>query len=690
MARSLSLYLCQTFEREAVQIAQNEGWKDIELHFLPTLCSQVSLKDQVESILRQAYQADNTDSVTIGCYPNCLNRQDIRAAGVIHNLAQCHYLLLPPGIVDELIQKNHYLISPGWLKEWRHFFNQWGLDQPTARMMFQETTSTLLLLDTGIDPAAKSCLAEIGSYLDLPTAILPVGLEYMSAYLFRVVSEWQHRQDLIRIETAVQEIRRKSADYAMAMDLLTNLTRVMNEKKVISEIIDLFTMLFSAQKVTYLPVVNQKVHPRGDHSITAQELSLIQEWVSAPAENYRLTTDRAGFYLKLHFREELLGILSVQGLSLPEYITQYINLSLSIIQLCGLAISNARMYRELQEAERVAKREYDISETLRKVMEELVTQHDLEKVLTQTLASLNRVMHYSSAVIYLQIENQLVYHGGIQVTGDLMLEPIQPSPALIRLDAAWIPDNPRTLQDLPESIRQQIVSIHPGIRSWLGIPLKFRERSVGVLSIGSYNDSAFSQRDLELAQTFANEVTIAIENARLFEEIRTLAITDGLTGLFNRRHFFELAKIEFNRASRYHCHLSAMMLDVDYFKRINDTYGHIVGDKVLVEIAKLCRSQARSSDIVGRYGGEEIIFLLTETEQEGASRFANRIREQIETMTISQPDAEIKVTVSLGIAFIDASCSSLDELLRRSDEALYAAKQAGRNCLRVYPGTTWR
>ncbi|MBU0511830.1 MAG: diguanylate cyclase [Chloroflexi bacterium] len=164
------------------------------------------------------------------------------------------------------------------------------------------------------------------------------------------------------------------------------------------------------------------------------------------------------------------------------------------------------------------------------------------------------------------------------------------------------------------------------------------------------------------------------------EELRILATKDSLTGLNNRRHFFDISVREFDRHQRYGSEISIAMLDLDHFKRVNDTYGHKAGDQVLRFIAQLCLHSLRGVDVVGRYGGEEFVILMPETGKHRATQVAERLRKEIENSRIAIDNDIITITASLGIASDHHNnSSSLEELLNCADEALYEAKEAGRN-----------
>ena len=178
----------------------------------------------------------------------------------------------------------------------------------------------------------------------------------------------------------------------------------------------------------------------------------------------------------------------------------------------------------------------------------------------------------------------------------------------------------------------------------------------------------------------SNEIT---DRKQTLAELQYQAITDFLTGLFNRRYFFEIAEKEFSKASRYNRPLSVIIFDIDLFKDVNDTYGHDIGDKVLVHIGALLRTMTREVDISARYGGEEFILLLPEMSCASAELLAERLRKLVQENPIKVNGEPVHVTISLGVASKEENktVSSIDSLISKADQALYKAKHAGRNCV---------
>jgi diguanylate cyclase (GGDEF)-like protein/PAS domain S-box-containing protein len=198
------------------------------------------------------------------------------------------------------------------------------------------------------------------------------------------------------------------------------------------------------------------------------------------------------------------------------------------------------------------------------------------------------------------------------------------------------------------------------------------------------NDGSFkwlawsSYPDLKQQQIFS-AVRDITNRKQMEEELLQLATTDPLTGASNRRHFIERASTELKRSRRYGSQMAIIMLDIDHFKQVNDNYGHSIGDEVLKRLVNCCQQELRSSDLFGRFGGEEFAIILVETDKQKTLQTCERLIEQISKLKIRTPRGDISVTVSIGFTMHQADDISIDSLLKRADDALYKAKNAGRN-----------
>jgi len=210
----------------------------------------------------------------------------------------------------------------------------------------------------------------------------------------------------------------------------------------------------------------------------------------------------------------------------------------------------------------------------------------------------------------------------------------------------------------------------------LRLPLEYEENLLGILWVWG---KGITNADLPVISIFAKQIGISLERARLFQEVQSLALTDPLTGLQTRRSLFELGRIEFARSQRMNRPFCCMMLDLDHFKQINDSYGHPIGDQVLQEFARHCQSAIREVDLIGRYGGEEFLIFLSETDLDTALHVAERLRASIEKTPIRISTQELSITVSIGVATKDENTLDLQTLVARADQAMYVAKYKGRN-----------
>jgi diguanylate cyclase (GGDEF)-like protein len=226
-------------------------------------------------------------------------------------------------------------------------------------------------------------------------------------------------------------------------------------------------------------------------------------------------------------------------------------------------------------------------------------------------------------------------------------------------------------------------AVSPSARSWLGVPLKISGDVDGVIAVQSAHPHAFRLEHERLLASLGLLIGSALQNARLYE----LAMVDGLTGLFMRRYFDARIEEEMERTRRYGTPFSVVMMDVDDFKRLNDTHGHVVGDRVLRTIAEVVKDQMRGVDTAARYGGEEVAVILPRTEMLDAYHQAERIRAAIAAQRVAtdDPATTLTVTASFGIAaYPESAATSGEDLVRRADRALYRAKQLGKNRVELY------
>jgi two-component system cell cycle response regulator len=224
----------------------------------------------------------------------------------------------------------------------------------------------------------------------------------------------------------------------------------------------------------------------------------------------------------------------------------------------------------------------------------------------------------------------------------------------------------------------------PAMPSLLVLPLLVHEKPLGTLVLGSQRRGAFGDAVRPTLEVLASHVAVSLANARMLKRLEEMATTDGLTGLLNKRTLAELAVQKIKSAERFGKPLSVLVCDIDHFKRVNDTYGHDVGDVVIKGLGDVLRRVKRDTDAVGRFGGEEFVVVCEETDEQGAALLAERIRQELCASAFKTELGMLSVTCSVGVASFPAAGRTWEALFKATDEALYASKRGGRNRVTVW------
>ncbi len=227
----------------------------------------------------------------------------------------------------------------------------------------------------------------------------------------------------------------------------------------------------------------------------------------------------------------------------------------------------------------------------------------------------------------------------------------------------------------------------PKMPSLLVLPLLVHERVLGTLVLGSKQPNAFSLSVRPALEVLASHMAVSLSNARLLKRLEEQATTDGMTGLLNKRTLINEAEKRIKAAARFNKPLSLLVTDIDHFKKVNDTYGHDVGDVVIKGLGEVLRRIKRDTDVVGRFGGEEFVIVCEQTDEEGAVNLAERIRKELESTTFQTELGPLSVTCSIGVAPFPSAGRDWESLFKATDEAMYVSKRGGRNQVTVYkPG----
>lgn len=218
-------------------------------------------------------------------------------------------------------------------------------------------------------------------------------------------------------------------------------------------------------------------------------------------------------------------------------------------------------------------------------------------------------------------------------------------------------------------------------KSVICVPLKCKGKVLGVVELVSRAErEEFSEEDIFVLTTLADYAAIALENAQYFQRVTELTVTDDVTRLYNSRYMYDYLEQELRRSQRYGMELSIIFLDLDYFKGVNDTYGHLIGSRLLKEVAQIILNSLRNVDIAVRYGGDEFVMLLPSTSKESALKVAERVRNNIKnTVFLQEEGLKIHQTASFGVASFPADANNKLDLIRLADRAMYNVKNTTRD-----------
>ena len=385
---------------------------------------------------------------------------------------------------------------------------------------------------------------------------------------------------------------------------------------------------------------------------------------------------RCELSIPLMVREEVVGVLDCQSDKLDAFDQETIDLLTLFSTQASIALQNAELYTleqrkatQLEAVNAIARQStavLELSELMDNVCHVIVKSFDVEHV-----------------AILLKEDDKLAlraHAGRLTVT--------MPIGSLLPAGAGLCGRALLTGKTVLENDVTAVIGYVAGVKeaeAEMCIPLIAFGETLGVLVLDSSTTGTFHDEDVHTLESVADMCATAIQNAHYFERVRQMAYLDGLTGIFNRR-FFELRIMqEIERANRYDLALSVIMMDIDHFKRINDEFGHLLGDEVLKQISRLFSQHLRKPDVLCRFGGEEFAILLPETTGDSALAAAEKLRQIVGSYPF--PGIPRPVTFSAGVAEFPRNGRTRDELVQAADAALYCSKQGGRDRVQRSPAS---
>jgi diguanylate cyclase (GGDEF)-like protein len=387
---------------------------------------------------------------------------------------------------------------------------------------------------------------------------------------------------------------------------------------------------------------------------------------------------RSELAVPLMVRDHVVGVLDCQSENLDHFDSETIDLLTLFSTQASMALQNARLYSlERHRASQL--------EAINAIAQQMTAVLDLKELLSKVCLLIQQAFQVCHVSVLLKDEEDLVLrasHG--KFAGH--------APEGERLPAGaglW----QRALAAGKTLIENDVkagsgIGLYVETRSTMCIPLVSFGQTLGVLVLDTARADAFNVNDTQPLESVADICATAIQNAHYIERVKQLAYLDGLTGIFNRR-FFELRIAEeIERAQRFGTGMAVIMVDIDQFKRLNDEFGHLLGDEVLRQVSSIFHQQLRKIDVLCRYGGEEFAILLSQTNALHALGVAEKLRKTVEAWQF--PGVPRPVTISAGTANYSEHGSTRDELVKAADAGLYAAKQAGRNRVCMAPAAKRR
>ncbi len=385
-----------------------------------------------------------------------------------------------------------------------------------------------------------------------------------------------------------------------------------------------------------------------------------------------IPTTKSELAVPLIVRDEVVGVLDCQSSQENFFDSETIDLLMLFSTQASIALQNARLYSNEQRKARQL-------EAINTIASQTTAVLEIGGLLQRSCGVILQAFAVDHVAMLLGEDGDLVLsaHQG-KLTPRMSIGGTLPRGA--GLCARAISSGKPVIENDTAAVEGYVAGFEE-TRSEMCLPLISLGETLGVMALESAQVKAFSPADVQPLESVADICAAAIQNARYFERVRQLAYVDGLTGMFNRRYFETRIAEEVERAQRYQNELSVIMVDIDNFKKLNDEFGHLLGDEALRQVATIFAQNLRKVDIACRYGGEEFVILAPQTSAEHAQAVAEKLRKVVEAWPF--PGVPRAVTISAGVSSYPANGRTRDELVKAADVALYSAKQEGRNRVRL-------
>jgi diguanylate cyclase (GGDEF)-like protein len=505
---------------------------------------------------------------------------------------------------------------------------------------------------------------------------------------FTMAQKLAHEQSLLSME------QRKSAHLELLEEVGRQVTNSLDEKEILERTLEIVVAKFGFAEATISLLIHADIlevaaisgtqdfgYQRGFQQKTGQGIighvaETREAYITSDVSHdpyYFSSAERNGSAIGVPMldKEDLLGVIYVESVTKDELQADDVQTLQTLANQVATSLQKARLYARAQ-------RHLQVMTTLQSISHAVTSSLDLDEILNNVIQLLKDSFGYTYLSIYLLEEGALYLGAQLGYPDAQIIYEIPINSGVIgrtarNKETQFIHDVSTDSDFLPASYE---------VKNEIAVPLLKDDNVLGVLNVESKGDVPLTENDVNVLNTLAGSVAVAIDNARLHAEVKLMAMTDVVSGLANRRAFDETLYAEITRASRYSQPISLIILDLDSFKEYNDKWGHPAGDIRLKEIADLLRSNVRDPDMAARYGGEEFAIILPNTSKGGAIRLAERLRVSAESSAPQKADDNCPIsgyTISLGVATYPDDATSVEELLLMADNAELMAKRLGKN-----------
>jgi len=558
MKPNICILVSQNFQKEVEAIAQLACFETVTFAIYPANCGCPHIKaDELNALIGNPDDYSNIHIIG-GCCLAKLKSNAIKNCQ-LHKLEQCFSAITSKTLIDNYLQQGAYLITPGWLARWRQQISKWGFGQCAACDFFREFCTTLVLLDTGVIANSAEHLREFANFVERPYEIVPVGLDFFELFLSKIILEDQQHlssqieNELTTVTSELTTARQQNADYSMALDLISQLSKTFNESEIINKIIDIFAMLFAPRELYFLSIKNnqsEKLHSWHPMSITDNE-SLKNQLLNFK-QAYSWTESGRGFLLRFNHQNDIVGVLKLDEMAFPEHKEHYLNMATYIVDVCGLAIGNVRTYQKIKQAE---------ADLATQVLGAFYQSDDIKDMIHNILTLIKKFSGFEAIGIRLQENTDFPYYDAIGFSanfletekclcihdraGNLILDS-EKNPILACICGSVISEDKKDCSlsasftehgSFGSNDLKQFISYHAkqnehcylknncykaGYQSISLIPLHSENKCLGLLHLADSRKDMFSPEVISFYEVIASSIATVIKRKQAENEIRQL------------------------------------------------------------------------------------------------------------------------------------------------------------------------